>query len=83
VMDEEHQIKFPKKEAMIVAGKLLSNPAAYRIATGLAETALKVLPRFAIYNNLNPWGHHRDVPAPAKETFHQWYRKNRLHEPTE
>jgi len=78
VMDEEHQIKFPKKEAMIVAGKVLSHPETYRIATEATETALKELPRFAIYNHLNPWGYHRDVPAPAKETFHQWYKKNRL-----
>jgi L-lactate dehydrogenase complex protein LldF len=78
VMDEQHQIKFPKKEAMIVAGKVLSHPETYRIATEATETALKELPRFAIYNRLNPWGYHRDVPAPAKETFHQWYKKNRL-----
>ncbi len=78
VMDEKHQIKFPKKEAMIVAGKLLSHPEAYRIATQSAETALKVLPRFAIYNHFNAWGRHREVPAPTKQTFHEWYRKNRL-----
>ena len=78
VMDEQHQVKFPKKEAMIVAGKVLSHPETYRIATEATETALKELPRFAIYNHLNPWGYHRDVPAPAKETFHQWYKKNRL-----
>ena len=78
IMEEQHQIKFPKREAMIVAGKLLSHPEAYRIATEAAGAMLKVLPRFAIYNRLNPWGHHRDVPEPAKETFHQWYRKNRL-----
>lgn len=52
------------------------------LATETTETALKVLPRFAIYNRLNPWGYHRDVPAPAKETFHQWYKKNRLSKQT-
>ena len=77
VMDEKHQIQHPKKEAMIVAGKLLSHPEAYRLATQTAETVLKVLPRFAIYNHLNAWGRHREVPAPANETFHQWYRKHR------
>jgi L-lactate dehydrogenase complex protein LldF len=77
IMDEKHQIQHPKKEAMIVAGKLLSHPEAYRIATQTANAALKVLPRFAIYNQLNPWGHRREVPAPGYETFHQWYRKHR------
>jgi L-lactate dehydrogenase complex protein LldF len=77
IMDEKHQIQHPKKEAMIVAGKLLSHPEAYRLATQTANTALKVLPRFAVYNQLNPWGRRREVPAPAYETFHQWYRKHR------
>jgi L-lactate dehydrogenase complex protein LldF len=77
VMDDKHQIKFPKKEAMIIAGKVLSHPEMYRIATETTETALRELPRFAIYNHLNAWGRHRDVPGPAKETFHQWYRKHR------
>jgi len=66
-----------KKEAMIVAGKLLSHPEAYRIATQSTEIALKTLPRFAIYNHFNVWGRHREVPAPADETFHEWYRKHR------
>jgi L-lactate dehydrogenase complex protein LldF len=41
------------------------------------EASLKVLPRFAIYNQLNAWGRHRDIPQPAKETFHDWYKKHR------
>jgi len=77
VMDEKQQTKFPKKQAMIVAGKLLSHPEAYRITAQSTGIALKALPRFAIYNQFNAWGHHRDVPAPAEETFHEWYRKHR------
>ena len=79
VMDEKHQTKFPKKAAMIVAGRLLSHPEAYRVATQSAETVLKMLPRFAIYNHFNVWGRHREVPEAAKETFHDWYRKHRPH----
>src|ERR1700751_6244819 len=77
VMDDKHQIKFPKKEAMIIAGKVLSHPEMYRVATQSAETVLKMLPRFAIYNHFNVWGRRREVPAPAKETSHDWYRKHR------
>jgi L-lactate dehydrogenase complex protein LldF len=79
VMDEKHQTKFPKKAAMIVAGRLLSHPEAYREATQSAETVLKMLPRFAIYNHFNVWGRRREVPEAAKETFHNWYRKHRPH----
>jgi len=80
-MAEKHQLKVTKKEAMIVAGKVLSHPEAYRLATEATETALRDLPRFAIYNRLNAWGSDRDVPSPAPETFHQWYRKNRSNKP--
>jgi L-lactate dehydrogenase complex protein LldF len=78
VMEEKHQIPLVKKEAMIVADKVLSNPDLYQIATESTDMALKVLPHLAIYNHLNAWGRHREVPAPADETFHQWYRNNRL-----
>jgi L-lactate dehydrogenase complex protein LldF len=62
---------------MTAAGEVLSRPKLYRITTSATETALKLLPRFAIYNDLNAWGKHRETPAPAKQTFHQWYKHNR------
>jgi L-lactate dehydrogenase complex protein LldF len=78
VMEDRDQIKIVKKEAMIVAGKVLSNPKLYQIATSSTEIALKVLPHFAIYNPLNYWGKHREVPDAADGTFHQWYKNHRL-----
>jgi len=39
--------------------------------------ALAHLPRFVIYNGLNAWGKHREVPHPPKHTFHGWYQANR------
>ena len=77
VMAEKDQLKLAKKEAMIVAGEVLSHPEIYRVATSATEKALKVLPRYAIYNDLNAWGKHRETPAPAKQTFHEWYKQNR------
>ena len=77
VMEEKHQINLVKKTAMIVAGKVLSNPTLYRIAGDAMDASLKVLPHIAIYNQLNAWGRQRDIPPPAKETFHDWYKKHR------
>ena len=77
-MEQKHQIPIVKKEAMKIADKVLSNPELYQIATDTTETALKMLPHFAIYNHLNAWGRHRDVPGPVEETFHNWYSQNRL-----
>jgi L-lactate dehydrogenase complex protein LldF len=78
VMEEKGQIQAVKKQAMKVADKVLSNPMLYQIATTTTSTALEVLPHFAIYNRLNAWGRHRDVPEAASETFHEWYKNHRL-----
>ena len=78
VMEENDQIQVVKKEAMRVADKVLSHPALYQIATAAPSSALEVLPHFAVYNRLNPWGKHRDVPEASRETFHEWYRTHRL-----
>ena len=77
VMDAEGEFSTTKKAAMKLAGNLLSHPLAYRAATEAGSVALRVLPHFAIYNRLNAWGRHRDVPSPVKETFHQWYTRTR------
>ncbi|MBV8673477.1 MAG: lactate utilization protein [Acidobacteriaceae bacterium] len=78
VMDEKHQIKLAKKSAMVAAGEVLSHPELYRIVTATAETTVKRLPRFAIYNDLNAWGKHRETPLPPGQTFHEWYKANRM-----
>src|SRR5882757_3512766 len=56
VMEEKHQINLVKKAAMSVAGKVLSHPEVYRMATASTDASLSILPRFAIYNRLNAWG---------------------------
>jgi L-lactate dehydrogenase complex protein LldF len=76
VMEENDQIQVVKKEAMRAAGEVLRHPALYQIATTTLSTALEVLPHFAIYNRLDPWGKHRDVPDAARETFHAWHRNH-------
>ena len=77
VMDTNGEFSITKKAAMKLAGDLLSHPEAYRAATEAGSATLRVLPHFAIYNRLNAWGRHRDIPSPVKETFHQWYTRNR------
>jgi L-lactate dehydrogenase complex protein LldF len=77
VMDDDGGFSATKKAAMKLAGALLSRPKAYRAATEAGGAALRVLPHFAIYSRLNAWGRHRDVPAQAAETFHQWYARSR------
>ena len=47
-------------------------------AIGAADSALKVLPRFAVYNPLNTWGKKREMPDAPRQTFHAWYKHNRM-----
>jgi L-lactate dehydrogenase complex protein LldF len=77
VMAENHELPLMKKSAMKAAGALLAHPTLYRAAIASADVALNVLPRFALYNRLNAWGKHREVPHAPRQTFHSWYRKNR------
>ena len=77
VLVEQHEVPFVKKAAMKAAGVLLSRPAAYRAAISAADTALAHLPRFVLYNGLNAWGKHGEVPHPPAQSFHSWYQANR------
>jgi L-lactate dehydrogenase complex protein LldF len=78
---KQHEVPLVKKVAMKAAGELLSRPAAYRAAIATADAALAHLPRFVIYNGLNAWGKHREVPHPPAQTFHSWYQANRGEKP--
>ena len=64
--------------ALLVAGKVLSRPALYRAAIKTAGTAVSVLPRAVLYNPLNVWGKHREVPDAPKQTFRDWYLKRKV-----
>ena len=77
VMAETHELPVMKKAMMKAAGLLLSSPKLYRAALPVADSALKHLPRFVVYNRLNTWGRGREVPPVPAQTFHQWYRQNR------
>ena len=77
VMAERNQLPLVKKEAIRIIGKVMSEPRLYRAAISAAGLAFERLPRFAIYNWLNPWGRQREVPEPPKQSFRSWYIENR------
>ena len=77
VIAKRNQLPMVKKEAMRMAGKILSRPRLYRMAVESAAAGLERLPRFMIYNPFNAWGRQREVPASPTSTFRQWYLKNR------
>jgi L-lactate dehydrogenase complex protein LldF len=77
IIAEKHELPFVKKEAMKVAGKVLSEPKLYRAAIKAADTAVSTLPRAFIYNPFNAWGKQREVPEAPEYTFRDWYLKKR------
>jgi L-lactate dehydrogenase complex protein LldF len=77
IMAERNQLPLVKKEAIRIIGKVMSEPRLYRAAISATGLAIEHLPRFAVYNWLNPWGRQREVPAPPKQSFRSWYLQNR------
>jgi L-lactate dehydrogenase complex protein LldF len=77
VIAERNQLPMVKKEAMRMAGKVLSSPKLYRLAVKAAQAGLDYLPRSMIYNPLNAWGKQRELPKAPKGSFRDWYVKNR------
>ncbi len=66
-----------KKKSMEFGGKLLASERMYNFTGRLARKAINVLPRLFLYNSLNVWGKGRELPDPPKDSFKEWYQKNR------
>lgn len=62
---------------MKVAGMTFGKPVLYDLAGKMARTALKITPKSLVYSSLNVWGKHRDLPEVPKESFKEWFKKNR------
>lgn len=78
VMAEKKYIPVERRVAFTAAGKVFAHPALFRTAEAMAEKVLPVVPDFIMYNKLiNPWGRSRKMPVFAKETFREWYLKNK------
>ena len=69
--------EFGKGLSMKLASGIFKSPLAYKISGSLMRSALKALPDSLIYHPLNTWGKSRNLPETPKETFQQWYQKNR------
>ena len=68
-----------KNSALKYVGKVLSNPKAYGRNSKIMRAAMKYLPGFIFKNKMNTWSIGRELPVPPKETFKEWYKKNRKH----
>lgn len=66
-----------KRFGMRLASMILSRPWLYRFSGRMARFWLPKLPRFLVYNRLNPWGKQRELPVPPKTSFRDEFRRRK------
>ncbi|MFD1064990.1 LutB/LldF family L-lactate oxidation iron-sulfur protein [Oceanobacillus locisalsi] len=77
----EEEKKSPVSEKFMMKGfaQWASNPAAYKLSTKVARTALKPWTKEEYVENgpgpLKGWTDSRDFPAPEKQTFRSWWNQ--------
>ena len=52
-----------------------AHPKFFAFAGKAGRAFMKYFP-FVVSNKLNPWYKEREMPAPPKESFREWYAKN-------
>jgi L-lactate dehydrogenase complex protein LldF len=65
-----------KKTSMKLMAGVLSNPALFKISGKVGRSVMRLMP-WAVNNGLNPWSKGREMPEPPKQSFGDWYKKNR------
>jgi L-lactate dehydrogenase complex protein LldF len=77
---DRHLLAWYKHWAMKGLRSLFLRPWAYRLAGWLARRVGGHLPRWIIYNRMNIWGRHREIPPLPKKSFAQLYEESRKQE---
>lgn len=87
IMVEQNISPAMEKVAMNGFVKWSSHPAAYKMSTTLARTALKPWTKDETISKgpgpLKQWTAERDFPAPSKQTFRSWFKEHRKGEKSE
>lgn len=71
--------ELPKEKSipLKITAKVFENPGVYNFLGKMARAFLQKLPRGLVYNRFNAWGKQRELPVSPKESFKEWYKKNR------
>lgn len=77
ILTAEGYVATSKKFGMKGMAFVLANPTIYRFAGKMARWALKAFPGIAGNRKYNPWAKQRELPAPPKQSFREWYLKNK------
>lgn len=77
IIAQEGYLPSGKKRMLSWFGKIMVRPAWFRFAGKVARLALRFLPRPLLYNRFNEWGKARELPDAPRQSFQEWYKKNR------
>ncbi|MFN8854502.1 MAG: lactate utilization protein B [Planctomycetaceae bacterium] len=71
---QQKLLPFTKRVAMTLTSALFQRPRLYALAGRMGRMALRVLPRFMVYNRFNPWGRQRELPPAPPQSFRELYQ---------
>ncbi|QDA59435.1 lactate utilization protein B [Hymenobacter jejuensis] len=76
VIGENNELPASKKWSMKLLSRVLSSPGVYGWGGKVARESLRLLPHgFTHAKALNPWAKAREMPAPPKQSFREWYEQ--------
>lgn len=70
-------LSWTKRLSMQFAAFVFRHPGLYAFLGKTARITLSLLPRFMVYNRLNPWGKQRELPVPPKSSFRAQFRRRK------
>lgn len=74
---QQKKLPYGKNSYMPLVGKIFGSPRRLSLAMAAVRLGLRILPR-SLHRSLGgAWGKSRDLPKPPKQSFEDWYRKNR------
>jgi len=76
VIVAEGYVDTGKKTGMRGMAYILAKPGMYRFVGKMGRWVMRVFP-FMINNKLNAWYKQREMPEAPKQSFRDWYQKNR------
>lgn len=76
VLVAEGYVDTTKKVGLKGMAFVLARPALYRFAGKAGRAVMRLFP-WIVNNKLNPWYKQREMPAPPKQSFRDWYIQNK------
>ncbi len=77
ILTAEGYVASSKKVGMKGMAFVLAHPSIYRFAGMMARWSIKTFPALVGNRTFNPWAKQRELPAPPKQSFREWYLKNK------